>query len=304
MQILIAEDEIVSRTLLTALLKKWGYEPIAVENGVDALEAMQSNEMHFAILDWEMPGMSGLEVCQKIRERNKPIPPYLIILTSRGEKKSIVTGLEAGANDYISKPYSTEELLARIRVGQRMIELQINLLKAREALVYEAMHDPLTGAMNRRAILDSMEKELKRAKRTNSTLSIGLCDLDHFKRVNDTYGHQIGDKVLCRFVSIIRKNFRNYDLIGRYGGEEFLVIAPALPDSAEETFYNRLRVQVEQCQLSSDSGNFSITVSIGVAFTKGVTTVDKLIALADAALYEAKAQGRNRVCIAPRSINE
>ena len=299
MRILIAEDDKTSRTILTEILKKWDYEPIAVADGRSAWEIMQKPDAPpLSLLDWEMPGMNGLDVCRSIRENNLPNPPYLIILTDRGDKADIVAGLESGANDYISKPYDNSELQARINVGRRMVNLQTDLLHAKNALAHEAMHDPLTGALNRRAILDSLSKELKRAERKQSTLSIGLCDIDHFKQINDKYGHQVGDAVLCSFVEVIQNNLRGYTLVGRYGGEEFLVVTPDSTGSDREGIYERLRYQVDKHRITTKSGEVSVTVSIGVAGTNNGKTADTLLATADAALYQAKEAGRNRVVYA------
>ena len=299
MRVLIAEDDMTSRAVLTAILKKWGYDPVAVEDGSSAWDIMQKPDAPpLALLDWEMPGMNGLEVCRNIRDKNSSSPPYLIILTSRGEKADIVEGLDAGANDYISKPYDNSELQARINVGRRMVDLQTELLDAKNALAYEAMHDPLTGALNRRAILEILSKELKRAARRQSVLSIGLCDIDHFKQVNDTYGHQAGYVVLCGFVEAIQKSLRGYDLVGRYGGEEFLVVAPDSTGSKQEGVYERLRYQIDQLKVATRFGDVNVTVSIGVAGTDDGNTVDHLLAAADAALYRAKDEGRNRVVYA------
>ena len=299
MRILIAEDDVTSRTILTAILRKWGYDPVIVDSGNGAWRIMQKVDSPcLAILDWDMPGMDGLEVCRRIRENRGPNPPYLIILTARGEKADIVKGLDAGANDYVSKPYDSDELRARIRVGQRMVELQTELLEAKNALAHEAMHDALTGALNRRAILDRLSKELKRAERTNSGLSIGLCDIDHFKQVNDTHGHQTGDEVLREFADTLQRNLRCYDLVGRYGGEEFLVITPDSTEQAQEELYERLRVKIEGLRIATKSGEVRVTVSIGVAGANGVATADTMVAAADAALYRAKDEGRNRVVYA------
>jgi len=299
MQILIAEDDITSRNILGAILRKWGHEPIAVEDGIEAWHIMQKSDApNLVVLDWEMPGMDGIEVCRKIREQQTSNPPYIVILTAKDEKADIVKGLDAGANDYISKPYDNEELLARIRVGQRMVELQTELLAAKDALAHEAMHDSLTGAMNRRAILKCLAKELERAKRKNSKLSIGLFDIDYFKKVNDTYGHQVGDEMLCGFVTTVQKGLRGYDLVGRYGGEEFLVVAPDSTGSPAEGLYERLRVHVANFRTKNLSGEISITVSIGVACSDDSATIDTMLATADAALYRAKDQGRNMVVYA------
>ncbi len=296
MRILIAEDDLTSRTILAAVLAKHDYEPLVVEDGSSAWAAMQEADApNLAILDWEMPGMSGLEVCRRIRENPTANPPYIIILTGRDKKEDIVIGLDAGANDYISKPYNDKELQARVRVGRRMVILQTELLEAKDALAHEATHDPLTGALNRRAIFNGLERELKRVERNRSALSIGLCDIDHFKKVNDTYGHQVGDDVLRGFIQTLRDNIRSYDLVGRYGGEEFLVIAPDSTGTDNEGFYELLRERIAEFRTVTPSGEIGITMSIGVAGAGACSTPDTMLAAADAALYQAKAEGRNKV---------
>jgi len=299
MQVLIAEDDLTSRTILSAIVTNWGYEAVVACDGNEAWEIMREPAApDIAILDWDMPGMDGLQVCRKIRDRLTINPPYVIILTAKNEKSDIVEGLDAGANDYVSKPYDNNELQARIRVGQRMVELQAELVEAKNTLALEAMHDSLTGAPNRRAILDALGKELARVKRKQSKLSIGLCDIDHFKQINDTFGHQVGDAVLCGFVATIQKSLRGYDLVGRYGGEEFLVVAPDSAGSAEEGLYERLRAKTAGHRVPTKSGDAGITVSIGVAGSYTGATVDTMLAAADAALYRAKDEGRNQVCYA------
>lgn len=298
MRVLIAEDDLSSRSILIAILKKWGHDPVITKDGLDAWEMLrQPDAPKLVLLDWDMPGMEGPEVCRRLRlcEKDSSNPPYVILLTSRGEKGDIVAGLDAGANDYIAKPYDRAELQARIGVGQRMLELQASLLEARNALEFLAMHDPLTGVFNRRAILDRLKAEISRAQREGGTLSVGMCDLDHFKKVNDTYGHQAGDDVLIAFTQCVQAHLRDYDCVGRYGGEEFLLVAAAPKGQIEGNLYERLRAQVADTEIEMKTGTISITVSIGVASRTGQSTVDTLLAVADAALYQAKADGRNRV---------
>jgi two-component system cell cycle response regulator len=300
MKILIAEDDFTSRMILTAILRKWGYDPVAAEDGSSAWDMLQQQDApQLVLLDRNMPGMEGLEICRRLRLAASANPPYVILLTARGEKDDIVQGLEAGANDYVAKPYDNEELLARIRVGQRMLELQTGLLEARDALAFQATHDLLTGILNRRAILDRLRVEISRAGRENGRLSVGMCDIDHFKRVNDTWGHQVGDEVLVAFARCIEANLRDLDCIGRYGGEEFLLIAPGLKGRIENSLYERLRAGVAEMAIETRAGTVSITVSIGAAEGTGQSTVDTLLAAADLALYQAKADGRNRVAYAP-----
>ncbi|MCX5814476.1 MAG: diguanylate cyclase [Proteobacteria bacterium] len=305
MRILIAEDDFTSRSILVGVLTKCGHETVATENGAEAWAAMQQPDApRLAILDWVMPEMDGIEVCRHIRTLETDQPPYIIILTSKDEKADIVAGLEAGADDYLIKPYDPGELHARVNVGQRMIEIQAKLAEVRNALAHEATHDPLTGINNRRAILDGLANELSRARRNGRTVGIGMCDLDHFKQINDSYGHQAGDEVLCGFTRIIQDSLREYDLIGRYGGEEFLVVTPEFGGLMLERVYERLCERVAKSPIHTRAGDISITVSIGVSSGTGDDTVDALLNEVDTALYQAKKDGRNRVSYADPQIME
>jgi two-component system, cell cycle response regulator len=297
MKILLAEDDFTSRSMLAAILKKWGYDPVVCEDGTIAWEALQKPDApKLALLDWNMPGLDGLEVCRRLRKKEASDPSYVILLTGRDAKSDIVRGLEAGANDYIAKPYDNAELLARIRVGQRMLELQASLMETQSALAHQATHDALTGIFNRRAILDQLARELARTQRLGGRLSVGMCDIDNFKKINDTYGHLAGDEVLVAFAGCLQANLREYDYVGRYGGEEFLVIAAGSTGQGDDGLYERLRQQVAALEIKTRAGScVSVTVSIGTAPGTGKSTVDALLAAADAALYRAKAEGRNRV---------
>ena len=306
MKILIAEDDATSRHILTAMLDKWGYEVIATCDGVQAWEARQQpGAPRLAILDWMMPGMDGVDVCRKVREIETQDPPYIIMLTSKTEKAEIVAALDAGANDYLAKPFDSGELRARVEVGRRMVEMQDELLKSRKALLHQANHDPLTGLPNRRAILDRLQKELARAARHSDVVSVGMCDIDHFKAVNDTYGHPSGDDVLCRLARILTGCCREYDAVGRMGGEEFLLIVPMKADMTGtqiRSLYDRHCLSVAEAKMETRSGALSVTVSIGAAIAKNGDTVDDLLAVADAALYRAKSEGRNRVVVADKDV--
>jgi two-component system cell cycle response regulator len=296
MKILIAEDDSTSRSILTAVLKKWGFEPVATEDGSAAWRALQGADApRLALLDWSMPHLDGLEICRRLRAGEARNPPYVILLTARDQIGDIVQGLDAGANDYVAKPFNNEELRARIGVGQRMLEMQTRLLEAQEALSHQATHDFLTGIFNRRAILDTLAREISRGKREKTGFSIGMCDIDHFKAINDTYGHQAGDEALVAFTRCVQGRLRAYDSFGRYGGEEFLVIAPGSLGHSGEGLYERLRAGIAADGFMTTAGKTTLTVSIGVAAGTGLSSVDALIASADAALFQAKAEGRNRV---------
>lgn len=297
MKVLLAEDDLTSRMVLKTILEKWGYEPVAVNDGRQAWEIMQGSEApRLVILDWGMPVLSGLDLCLRIRQSPGGESPYIILLTAKSDKQDIVKGLEAGANDYIAKPYDNEELRARINVGRRFVEMQRELEKARDRLAHEATHDPLTGVLNRRALIAGLEKEIARSSRGGQVVSVGLFDIDFFKQVNDIYGHQTGDEVLCGFAGIIRKNVREFDLFGRYGGEEFLVVAPHTSGYTYDPLYERLRRLIAETQVQTAKGGISITASVGTAACSGRRSTDQLLAAADKALYQAKSTGRNRVC--------
>ena len=297
MRVLVAEDDLTSRTILTAILQKWGYEVVSAVDGEQALELLKQPEApRLALLDWSMPSLSGIEVCSRLRENQVYDSIYIIILTAKSEKQNIVEGLNAGANDYIVKPYDNDELQARINVGKRMVETQAELENAKSALIHEAMHDSLTGIYNRKAILDFLKKELSRTIRTGGILGLGMCDLDHFKNINDKYGHQTGDEVLKGFTRIINANLRDYDLIGRYGGEEFLIVLPTIGNTKKHLVFKRLCKAVSDTKIPTRSGDISITVSIGVTQSDGKDSVDEILTKADNALYKAKGMGRNCVC--------
>lgn len=282
--------------MLTAILIKWGFDPIVSEDGNAAWDALQKPEApRLLLLDWNIPGLKGLEICRRLRKKETTNPSYIILLTGRGEKSDIFRGLEAGANDYIAKPYDNAELQAKIRVGQRLLDLQSSLLETQAVLAYQATHDALTGILNRRAILDRLTHELARALRQGGRLSVGICDIDHFKKLNDRFGHGAGDEVLVAFAHCLQANLREYDCVGRYGGEEFLVIATSLSGQSDEELYERLRQQAAAAEIKTRAGNVSITVSIGTAAGTGQSSVDALLAAAAAALYLAKTAGGNTV---------
>jgi two-component system, cell cycle response regulator len=296
MLILIAEDDITSRVMLAGILKKSGYEVIEAVNGLEALKLLQREDApQLAILDWIMPEMDGIEVVHRIRAIQTNRPPYIIMLTAKSEKVDIITGLDAGSNDYLPKPFDIGELRSRIEVGRRMIEMQDELVKSKEALEYQATHDDLTGMLNRRAILDLLSKELARARRFGHVLAIGMCDIDHFKKINDLYGHQTGNEVLCGLAKILMENLRVYDSAGRVGGEEFLIIIPLDEINEFPTAFNRLCMKIAESKIITRSGSISITVSIGTALSSKEITVDQMLIESDSALYRAKSEGRNCV---------
>ena len=295
MRILIAEDDLTSRNMLAAVLKKAGHEIVVAANGAEALAVLeQPGAPRLAILDWMMPEMDGLEVVRQVRAKPSSQPPYLIMLTARGEKTDIIAGLDAGADDYLAKPFDPGELRARVEVGRRMVELQAALFESREILAHQASHDALTGLLNRRAILERLHGECSRAARHGSKVAIGICDVDHFKRVNDTHGHQVGDDVLVGLAQLLTEGLRPYDAVGRMGGEEFLVVAPLEAGADHLPLFQRLCARIANHAIGTRGGQLQVTASFGVACA-GTIPPDALLAAADRALYQAKDQGRNRV---------
>jgi two-component system cell cycle response regulator len=300
MKVLIAEDDVTSRAMLKAMVSRWGFETETACDGQEAWERVQGTDApKLMILDWMMPGMDGIEVCRRIRQLETPEPPYIIILTARGDKSDIVKGLGAGANDYLSKPYDSNELRARIEVGRRVLELQGELWKALENFRHLALTDPLTLVPNRRAILDVLESEMARSQRQGTSLWVSVLDVDHFKTVNDTLGHRSGDTVLKECSIRIRSVLRSYDSLGRLGGDEFLIIVPGSAGDSPEGVFERVRSAVAGDCLITGEMQLQVTVTQGVAAWDTKETMDDLLNRADDALYRAKELGRNRVEYAP-----
>jgi two-component system cell cycle response regulator len=299
MKVLIADDDVTSRLVLAGVLAKCGHDVVTTVDGDQAWEAMRRPDApRLAILDWMMPGLAGVDVCRRVRTLESDQPPYIIILTSKGEKADIVAGLEAGADDYLAKPFDPGELRARVDVGRRVIELQAKLLEARDALAHEAMHDPLTGALNRRAFADVLSRELSGERRHHHGLALGICDIDEFKKINDTHGHQAGDEVLCGLVRLIEGGLRGHDVLARFGGDEFVVLTGHAGEGDAIIPYERARAAAADNPIATRVGNVSVTISFGVSIWHEGDSEDDLLAAADAALYQAKSGGRNRVCLA------
>jgi len=301
MRILIAEDDPVSRRLLQARLEKWGYDVLATTDGEEALSILLAEDAPaMAVLDWMMPKVDGLAVCRRVRsERPKPYT-YIVLLTAKGATDDLVAGMQAGADDYVVKPFDAHELQVRIRAGRRILELERDLTEARDKLQFQATHDPLTGTWNRAAITEMLQHELARAAREEIPVSVIMTDIDHFKRVNDEHGHLAGDAVLREVVRRMQTAIRVYDEVGRYGGEEFLVVTPNNPAAAASEIAERIRALIEKTPFDISGGLVPVTASFGVAGKDGGIEVEAntLIGAADAALYRAKEEGRNRVVAA------
>jgi len=301
MKILIAEDDKDSRRLLLINLLDGGHEVVEAEDGELAWQIWDRDHIRIIITDWMMPNVSGPDLIRRVRGSSYPHYTYIIMLTALGAKPQVVTGLEAGADDYLTKPFYQEELLERVNIGERILKLEDRLNDQRRLMEYQAMHDSLTGLFNRRAIQEQAEVELSRTARETKPMGLVLLDVDHFKAINDMYGHQLGDQALRLVASVLAQNIRPYDSLGRWGGEEFMVVLPSATVEEACMVAERIRASVADAHLPLPSGEtLQLQVSLGVtsssATHSGSLALDKLVNEADKALYQAKASGRNRVC--------
>ncbi len=290
MKILIAEDDTTSRLTLAATLRKFGHQVTAVSTGKAALQAWERDVYPLLISDWMMPELNGLDLCRAVRSGNRQHYTYVILLTALSGKSHQLDGMDSGADDFISKPFDEDLLLTRLRVADRILELH-------EALRTEATRDRLTGLLNRGAILDFLQQTLERRVREGGDVGVIMIDLDHFKQINDQYGHLTGDVVLREAARRMQGALRPYDRIGRYGGEEFIVVSPQADGSNSAVIAERVRNQLCASTLSTPGGELAVTASLGVAHAAQFSnpTAEQLVASADEALYEAKRGGRNQV---------
>jgi len=299
--ILIAEDDAVTRMLLKKTLIKEGHEVVSVENGQKAFDLFQERFFPIILTDWMMPEMNGLELCRVIRQKENPGYVFIVLLTAKDSHDDIITGLEAGADEYLTKPFSRAELIARLNTGRRFLEQDRALRRANEEIRILSITDPLTGCSNRGCLNTRLPQEIQRAGRYNRSLSIVMCDIDHFKKVNDTYGHQAGDLVLKEFSKRINDSIRDkVDMLARYGGEEFLVTLPETDFDGALHLSERLRRIISEKKFNVGTKKIKITASFGVAGfdsnnAGSEISFDTLINHADKYLYQAKNEGRNRV---------
>jgi diguanylate cyclase (GGDEF)-like protein len=306
MKVLIAEDDFVSRRRLESNLLSWNYEVEVATDGDEAWRMLQGEEApRLAILDWMMPGLDGLGVCEKVRKAKVEPYVYILLLTAKDRKENVVEGLEAGADDYLTKPYDAQELKARLRTGRRILALQEALLSARDALRFQVSLDPLTGVWNRTAILAALKRELVRAESQGNSLTVFKADIDAFSRVNERHGHMAGDAALREVARRIQGVNRLYDAVGRFGGEEFLIIAPGYEDSAAAGQAERMRASISDEAVDLAEGLVRLTVSVGAVTVRNAKSAepDGVLYAADMALSRAKSLGGNRVEVAdPQEI--
>ena len=298
MKILVADDEIVSRRLIETSVRRWGYDPIVAKDGLEASQILQNRDAPMlAVLDWLMPGLDGIQLCRELRQKKDESYVYILLLTTKHAKSDVIEGLEAGADDYMSKPFDHRELRVRLRSGKRILYLLDQITTARETLRELAARDPLTGLWNHSSIIDLLVSELERAARQGTHVRVALVDLDNFKSINDTHGHLVGDHVLREAAKIMTSSIRPYDAVGRLGGEEFLVLLPGCDQINAWSHAERLRLALNRTAVHTPSGPLHFTASFGVTVVGPEARVDAQTAIrtADAAMYAAKRAGRDRV---------
>ena len=300
---LVAEDDASSRFRLETALRAWGYHVTSVADGRQAIAALaQADGPSLAVLDWSMPEADGLEVCRTIRSDPESRYVYAILVTSHDRDEDVIAGFDAGADDYVTKPFNTKELRARVRSGARIVQLHHQLVAAHDELREKAMHDPLTHLLTRGAFFEISDHEFARARRSRTPLSIVMADIDHFKSINDRFGHPGGDEVLREIARRLQTTFRKEDAVGRYGGEEFVALAVGCeaPDAA--ALAERFRQAVERDPFVVGAELLQVTTSVGVVTGTAADGVQALVRAADEALYCAKTSGRNRVVAAKELV--
>jgi len=299
LKILIAEDDPVTAKILENNIKNWGYKVITTRDGAEAWRAVKDNSIRLAIFDWMMPKMNGLELCRKIREEKKEKYLYIILLTSRDRHEDTVKGLSSGADDYIVKPFHHLELKARLETGKRIIDLENRLIQSQKQLEELASKDSLTHLWNRRTIISLLADEIKRSQREHKPLGVLMIDVDRFKEINDTYGHYVGDEVLTAVTSLLKRRVRGYDKIGRYGGDELLVVLPNCSLKTVKSIAERLRQAVSSQKVKTEAGLIEVSLSLGGTSSEILAkpSVEAMIKTSDKALYMAKNKGRNSVVI-------
>jgi two-component system, cell cycle response regulator len=302
MRLLIADDSGVSRHLLEVTLTNWGYDVVVACDGQQAWQILQKDDAPaLVILDWMMPGITGPELCRMVRKKSKEPYTYILLLTSKSLKQDVVEGMDSGADDYLIKPFDQHELKVRLRAGTRIVDLQAQLMATREELRIQATRDYLTTLWNRSSILGILERELARSARERTACSVALVDLDHFKLINDQYGHFAGDLALQEAARRMQNSVRPYDAVGRYGGEEFLIVLPGCDEESTKGQAERMRQALHKAPLDLPQDSISFTASFGCSTFSGNGPVHAgaLIRTADEALYKAKGSGRNCVVADP-----
>jgi two-component system cell cycle response regulator len=298
-KILVADDDPVSRRLAEKMLKNFGYEVIAVANGREAVRKLSvTGGPRLALIDWMMPELDGLGVCREVRNKQDQSYVYILLLTSKQSSEDVVEGLRAGADDYLTKPCHPAELQARLHTGQRILSLEDKLVEAREEMRFKATHDTLTSLWDRGAVLALLKSELSRSIREHLPVSLLMCDVDHFKRINDVYGHLAGDEVLQEVSKRLLNSVRAYDAVGRYGGEEFLIVLGGCQRDDLNVRAEHIRRAICGVPFQTAYGSIAASLSIGAITIENWNSsspIEAFLKSADEALYQAKEAGRNRV---------
>ena len=305
-RILVAEDDGITRRILDHWLTALGYEVSVASDGTEAWDILQQpHPPELILMDWVMPGIDGIELCHRLRDPSRDYYHYILMITGRSDMNHVVHALESGADDCLTKPFEEPELRARLRVACRILDLQDQLIQTREEIRIQAMKDSLTGLWNRSAFTELFELELDRARRKNEQTGFLLLDLDHFKRVNDTYGHPVGDVVLRKAARLVRQNVRSYDFVGRYGGEEFIVGFSGCNENQLREHAERIRRAIAGQPMRVGNNEIPISFSIGSAVAApGTKSIADVLLIADIALYHAKNSGRNRTVFCHRTQAE
>ena len=307
MKMLIVEDDPFVQKVVKKVFAGMGFEVLTCGDGATALDFIKNDRIQFAVIDWILPEMDGLTLCRRVRKLKLSRYIYMIVLTSRNRKEDLVQALDSGADDYIAKPFDESELAARARVGMRIIQLENKLVNNQKRLMKLAKEDPLTGILNRRSLFDGILKEINRSSREGASVATILVDADNCKAINDTHGHLAGDVALAEFSRRLQDSCREYDLLGRYGGEEFLVFLPRTDREGAIRVAERIRTSLRQKPMVFGDHKVELGASLGVcAYTfdkskkraENVEAVfDEMIKRTDYALYMAKKEGKNRVVV-------
>ncbi|MBZ5701615.1 MAG: diguanylate cyclase [Acidobacteriia bacterium] len=300
MKILVADDDMISRRMMESVLTAEGYEVLTAVDGEGAVALLCADGgPRLALLDWMMPGKDGPSVCREVRHTREQPYVYMVLLTTRDAKADVIAGLEAGADDYLTKPVYPAELRVRLRCGRRILQLEDRLIEAREEMRHKATHDALTSLLNRGFILELLQREVDRSRREPTSIALLLGDLDHFKKINDEHGHPVGDEVLRETARRLATVVRPYDAVGRYGGEEFLVVLAGCDAEQGQKRAEQIRAAIAGQPVATEGGPVPVTMSIGVVASSDWESADveRLLQEVDKALYQAKAAGRNAVVL-------
>lgn len=291
MKILLVEDSRLERHKIGRCLTDWRLDFVAVESGAEAITLLESDEPpNMVLLDWMLPDLDGIDICRRTRANGARAPYiYIVMLTAKSLKQDLLIAMAAGADDYLPKPVDPSELRARIMAGRRILELQ-------QSLRFAATHDSLTNLLNRSEILAAIDQERSRSGREGKPTAIIMADIDHFKRINDSLGHAAGDEVLKEVGRRLKSDLRPYDVVGRYGGEEFLIVLPGCNLMTGARRADELRNLVAKDPIFTPFGTTTATISLGVTATSSrERPVSDLLHEADLCMYAAKKKGRNRV---------